>query len=698
MANCCEHKLSAPHSQPFGGLRKPLQPFARRGVIRVALLGILGGIGLAASSGLPAAQSSALDSAMAATRSTGGNGDFLDVDSAFRLNAVAQGSDAIRLEWAVAEGYYLYRSRIKVATDSPQAQLGPLTLPPGETKEDPYFGRQEVYHHDFAATQSVARSSSGTLQVSLKVTYQGCATAGLCYPPQTKSLNVTLKSAAGPAAASGADPAGTAADPAGTTASAARQPPASASGSSSGAGPTPGASVTATQGYVSQQSFLASILVNGSLLVVLGFYFAAGLLVSFTPCVLPMVPILSGIIAGQGEKVTVARGFSLAFTYVQGMALTYAAAGAAFALLFKQAPQAFFQQPWVIGLFVALFVVLAFSMFGVFTLQMPSAIQTRLTDASNRQRAGSYVGTFIMGAISSLVVTACVAPFLVGALTVISQTGLVARGAAALYMAGLGLGTPLLIVGASAGQLLPRVGPWMDTVKSIFGVVFLGVALYFAQQLIPDAVSMLLWSALAVIAGYWIFALKARDGGPAPAAVRAAGLLALVYGIILLIGLAAGGNDPLQPLSTLRASTGGAMAAREPALAFETIKSVSDLNRRVAAAAAAGRPVMLDFYADWCTSCKEMERYTFSDKGVREVLARAVLLHSDVTKNDDIDQALLKQFGIFGPPTIAFYGPDGTERRNYRVVGYMKAAEFAAVAREAFGADTGTAAAAVAGT
>jgi thiol:disulfide interchange protein DsbD len=369
------------------------------------------------------------------------------------------------------------------------------------------------------------------------------------------------------------------------------------------------------------------------------------------------------------------------------MALTYAAAGAVFVLLFKQAPQTFFQQPWIILLFVALFVGLAMAMFGAYTLQMPNALQTRLTNVSNHQKSGSYIGCFVMGALSALVVTACVAPALIAALSVISQTGKIARGAAALYATGLGMGVPLLLVGASAGSLLPKVGPWMDTVKSLFGVLFLALAIYFLQPLISASIEMLLWSVLAVTAGYWIFALKARDGGPAPAALRATGLLALVYGIILLIGVAAGSNDPLQPLGTLRAGNGAgspATVAKEAALAFDTIKSLDDLNKRVATAAAAGRPVMLDFYADWCTSCKEMERYTFSDKTVQAALSTAVLLHADVTKNDSVDQELLQHFGIFGPPTIAFYGPDGEERRNFRVVGYMSAPEFATLASRAF--------------
>jgi thiol:disulfide interchange protein DsbD len=616
--------------------------------------------------------STGIETALGAGKGSSSEPDFLSPDEAFHFSALADGPDKIRLIWGITDGYYLYRARIKASSDGDSAKLGELVLPTGETKVDEYFGKQEVYHHDIVGSISVARSGVGQLAVPLKVTYQGCATAGLCYPPITKTVSVVLP------------PAG-----AGSETGAANSAGASAAASTSAANST---KAVATAGvFVAEQDHLATFLRDGNLALVLITFFGIGALLSLTPCVLPMIPILSGLIVGQGATVNAKRGFSLAFTYVQGMALTYAAAGAAFVLVFKQAPQAFFQQPWIISLFAALFVAMALAMFGAFTLQMPSALQTRLTDASNRQKAGSYVGCFIMGALSALVVTACVAPALIASLTVISQTGKVVRGAAALYVTGLGMGLPLLLVGASAGSLLPRVGPWMDTVKSLFGVLFLAMALYFLQQLLPGSVSMLLWSALAVISGFWIFALRARDGGPAPAAIRAAGLLALVYGIILLIGVAAGSNDPLQPLSTLRASNGNgsgsggtATATREPALAFETIKSVDDLNRRVAAATAAGRPVMLDFYADWCTSCKEMERYTFSDKTVQAALSNAVLLHADVTRNDPADQQLLQHFGIFGPPTIAFYGPDGEERRNFRVVGYMKASEFASLARRAF--------------
>jgi thiol:disulfide interchange protein DsbD len=369
------------------------------------------------------------------------------------------------------------------------------------------------------------------------------------------------------------------------------------------------------------------------------------------------------------------------------MALTYAAAGAAFVLIFGQAPQTFFQKPWIIALFALLFIALAFAMFGAYTLQLPSALQTRLTNVSNQQRSGTYVGTFVMGALSALVVTACVAPALIAALSVIGQTGKIARGAAALYATGLGMGVPLLLVGASAGSVLPKVGPWMDTVKSLFGVLFIAVAIYLVQPLLPPAVGMLLWSALAVVAGYWVFTLKARDGGPAPAALRAPGLISVVYGVLLLIGVASGGTDPLQPLSSLRGGggSGGEGKVAQNALPFERIKSVADLQARVASASAAGKTVMVDFYADWCTSCHEMEKYTFTDPAVQAALSNTVLLQADVTKNDEIDQALMQHFGIYGPPTIAFYDAKGTEQRPYRVAGYMKAGDFASVLRLAFG-------------
>jgi thiol:disulfide interchange protein DsbD len=604
---------------------------------------------------LPAAGKSAGGglSALLGKKSGAGNaGDFLPPDAAFRFGAGLPQPDSIPLTWVIADGYYLYKDKISVETSTPNVQIGKPVLPQGKPKHDEYFGDTEVYYEVLEATLPVARAaSSEALSVQLKVTYQGCAEDGLCYNPITREAVVEL-------------------------------PPTNVSTSLPVDG-RPAAASTGAAPMVAEQDKLAAALQGDNLLYALLTFFVAGLILSLTPCVLPMIPILTGIIVGQGENVTRTRSFSLAFTYVQGMALTYAAAGAIFVLAFKQAPQAFFQQPWIVTLMVLLFVALAFAMFGAYNLQLPSALQTRLTDASNRQKSGTYVGTFVMGALSALVVTACVAPAIIAALSVISQSRQVLRGAAALYATGLGMGVPLLIVGASAGDLLPKAGAWMDTVKQLFGVMFLGVAIYLAAPLLPAALTMLSWAGLAILSGFWIFSLKARDGGAAPAPLRGVGLIAVVYGVLLLIGTASGSRDPLQPLDRLSTGTGGA-AAEEHALAFQRIKTVADLERAVAGATAAGKPVMLDFYADWCVSCKEMDRFTFTDAAVQAALAGAVLLQADVTANDDADKALLARFEIFGPPTIAFFGADGVERKNFRLVGFAPAPRFAEHVKAAF--------------
>ncbi len=578
--------------------------------------------------------------------------EFLPPDQAFRFSADMQRPDAATLTWVIAEGYYLYKDQVRITTDSAQVQLGSPLMPPGKPKFDEYYGDTEVYYELLEASLPVARAAGSSGQLALEVSYQGCAEGGLCYNPITRTVALELP----PTQTAIALPASSAMP---TQASSA-----------------PGASLgTAMGAPLAEQDKLALLIRDGHLLAVLATFFGLGILLSLTPCVLPMIPILSGIIVGQGEKTTPLRGFSLAFTYVQGMALTYAAAGAVFVLAFKQAPQAFFQQPWIVVSFALLFVALALAMFGAYNLQLPSSLQTRLTSASNHQKSGTWVGTFVMGALSALVVTACVAPAIIAALSVISQTGQVARGAGALYATGLGMGVPLLIVGASAGSLLPRVGPWMDTIKSLFGVLFLGVAIYLLTPLLPGAVILLLWAALAVVTGFWIFSLTARDGSPIAAPVRGAGLISVVYGILLLIGAASGSRDPLQPLDQLRAGAGmGQLAGQH--LSFQRVKTVADLEDAVQRAAAAGKPVMLDFYADWCASCKEMEKYTFTDPAVRAALANVVLLQADVTANDKDDQALLERFEIFGPPTIAFFGADGIERKNFRLVGFSPAERF----------------------
>jgi thiol:disulfide interchange protein DsbD len=573
------------------------------------------------------------------------NDEFLPPDEAFRFGAGMERADSVALTWVIAENYYLYKDRISITSDTPNVQIGKPLLPKGKPKHDEYFGDTEVYYEVLEASLPIARAAGSTGTLTLNVTYQGCAEDGLCYNPITKSVALEL-------------------------------PPTDVASALPADAKAPAATLAAGAAPVAEQDSLAALVRNGNIFALLATFFAGGLVLSLTPCVLPMIPILSGIIVGQGDKITPWRGFSLAFTYVQGMAVTYAGAGAIFALLFKQAPQASFQQPWILISFALLFIALALAMFGAYTLQLPSALQTRLTNVSNEQKTGTFVGTFVMGALSALIVTACVAPAIVAALSVIAQAGNVARGASALYATGIGMGIPLLVVGASAGSLLPKAGPWMDTIKSLFGIMFLGVAIYVVSPLLPPTFVLLLWSMLAFISGFWIFSLKARDGGPIASPVRALGLMLVIYGTLLFVGAATGGRDPIQPLAQLRTSASGGAAAAEHGLTFERIKSVADLDARVAAASAAGKAVMVDFYADWCVACKEMEKYTFTDTAVQAALANVVLLQADVTANDAQDKALLARFEIFGPPTIAFFGADGIERKNFRLVGFAPAEQF----------------------
>ena len=564
-------------------------------------------------------------------RATSDDDRFLPVEQAFRLNASLTPTGIVELRFEVAPGYYLYRDRIKISAADPATTLGTPSLPAGITHEDSYFGPQQIYREAFVASVPVTAGS----QPSVKVVYQGCAEAGLCYPPQTQILKLGRAGTAALTTGGGAD---------------------------AGGGAPP-----------SEQARLAKVVASGSLLSVLGVFFAAGLLLAFTPCVLPMIPILSGIIAGDGPRGTPLRSFMLSLCYVLGMAVTYTAAGAASALAGSQA-QAVFQQPWIIVAFALLFIALAASMFGFYELQMPSALQTRFAMYSTRFRGGKFVSTALIGALSSLVVTACVAPPLVAALTVIAQTGHVGRGAAALFALSIGMGTPLLLVGASGGRLLPKAGPWMVMVKSLFGVVFLGVAAWMLERLLPHPVSLMLYAIVAASLAFVLVKVGVR-GGSRPQWRLLGSLACAGYGLALLVGAATGAEDPLHPLA--RTSLFGATAAAST-LEFRHIKTTGDLERELNLAAQDGKPVMLDFYADWCVSCKEMDRLTFRNPSVGAALRRYRLLQADVTANDADDKGLLKRFGIIGPPTTAFFAADGKERRDYRLVGYTEPAAFEA--------------------
>lgn len=585
--------------------------------------------------------------------------DFLPVDQAFVFAAGSARADTVTLHWQIEDGYYLYRDKIKVTSPLAGVTLGTPRMPNGKVEHDEYFGEQVVYYGELQSELDIS-APAGTTVVPLEIAYQGCADAGLCYPPTRKQVDVQL----GAGLPSGSTTPGVFA---GAPISNTTAPSAAEAGS--GAGPGPAV-------VRSEQDLLADKIRNGNLFAVLATFFGLGLLLALTPCVLPMIPILSGIIVGAGgdRPVTRGRAFALSLAYVLGMAITYTIAGAAFAAAGQQA-QAFFQKPWMIALFAGLFVWLALGMFGLYNLEMPSALQSRLTRLSDRQQQGSLTGTAIMGALSSLIVTACVAPPLVASLAVIGQSGNVLRGGAALFAMSLGMGAPLLLVGASAGQLLPKAGAWMESVKAIFGVMLLGVAVWMLGRLLPPGVTMALWATLAFVTGFYLLVRGGlRPRGGVDTVFKGVGALSLLYGVLLLVGALSGRSDPLQPLGT-PAGGNGALAAHG-GLQFRRVKTTADLDRALADARASGQRAMFDFYADWCVSCKEMAKYTFPDPAVQRSLAGAVLLQADVTANDADDQALLQRFGILGPPTIMFFGPDGHERQPYRVVGFKDADDF----------------------
>jgi thiol:disulfide interchange protein DsbD len=576
-----------------------------------------------------------------------GGSEFVPVDEAFKPILIPIDGNTVEVSFRVAPGYYLYKDKISVNALSDNVQLGRLDLPQGKIKVDEFFGESEVYFEDVFAALPLARATRDAMELELEVNFQGCAEGGLCYPPTTRVVSTTLPEA--------------------TTV-------------------TDLASLPPRDEPVSEQAKLAQVITGSSIWVTIGVFFIAGLGLAFTPCVLPMVPILSGIIAGEGENVSSSRGFALAFIYVMGMALVYTAAGVAAAAAGLQL-QATFNQPWVLILFSGLFVLLAFGMFGAFDLQMPSSIQSKLATVSGNQKSGTAIGAFVMGALSALVVTACVAPALIAALTVMAQSGDMLRGGTALFAMSMGMGAPLLAVGAAQGKLLPKAGAWMVAVKSAFGFMFIGLAVWMLSRILPGTVTLALWAVLVFMMGVFMGGLTTltTESSVTQKLGKGFGLLAILYGLLLFLGALSGGSNPLKPLASVSFG-GGVMVAEEKHLEFQRIKTVDDLDREIAAAAAAGQTAMLDFYADWCVSCIEMEEYTFTDEGVQAALTNTVLLQADVTANDDQDQELLQRFGVFGPPTIIFFGTDGQQRHGYEVVGYMKAKDFADHVQLAFAA------------
>lgn len=582
--------------------------------------------------------------------------ELLPLEQAFRLSAQVVDRNTVEVRFDIADGYYLYRDKLGFAAE--QAALGTPDIPPGKMKKDEIFGDVEVHRGQLSIRLPLSASGE---TVTLKVASQGCADAGVCYPPSDQTV---LLDPAQPGVR--VWPAGLDGDNAGGGLLDRLRGRAMSSEAS-----TPVEAPAPSAAPADDGSFAAGLLRGGNLWLVAITFFGFGLALSFTPCVLPMVPILSGIIVGHGAHISRGRALALSLAYVLGMAVTYAVAGVA-AGLSGTLLSAALQNAWVLGGFALLFVVLALSMFGFYELQLPTALQSRLSDTANHRR-GSYGGIVAMGALSALIVGPCVAAPLAGTLLYIAQTGDAALGGLALFALALGMGAPLIAVGVASRSLLPHTGPWMEGVKRFFGVLLLATAIWIAQPVLPALLVMLAWAALLIASSIYLHALD-----PLPAHAKGwhklwkgVGVIALLAGASILIGAAAGSRDPLQPLSVLR----GGAAAAEAKPVFEPVRSVAELEARLSAAT---RPVMLDFYADWCVSCKEMERFTFADPQVTARLAGFTLLKADVTANDAEHQALLKRFGLFGPPGILFFGPGGREIDSARTVGFVPAESFAA--------------------
>lgn len=576
--------------------------------------------------------------------------EFLEPDKAFAFVADVTDTNTVTARWNIADGYYMYRDKLKITLkEGAGVKLGTVAVPKGKIKQDEFFGKQEVYYKQVKVRVPLVRTADGEQNIKLHFSYQGCAESGICYPPINKTVALNL---------------------------------ATAGAMSATAAVTPSASEPTV---ISEQDSIAQALAGDSTFFVILTFFGFGLLLSFTPCVFPMIPILSSIIVGQGEDLTTRRAFIMSLTYVLAMALTYTIAGV-IAGYFGKNLQATFQNPWILGSFSGVFVLLAMSMFGFYDIQLPASLQSKLSNLSNRQQGGSLIGVGIMGLLSALIVGPCVAPPLAGALIYIGQTGNAVLGGMALFALSMGMGMPLLAIGTSAGKILPRAGDWMNAIKAVFGVMLLAVAIWMLERILPGEIVMLLWAMLIIISAIYMGALQnlPADSLGWSKLWKGIGVIMLTYGVLLLIGVASGTTNLLRPLENLGAAgRGGGTAVAATHTSFRQVKGLDGLQQALADASAQGRPVMLDFYADWCIECKRMEANTFSDPGVQQAFGNALLLQADVTANDDIDQVLLKQLGLIGPPAILFFGTDGQERRRHRLVGYFNPDEFTPLVRAA---------------
>ncbi len=571
--------------------------------------------------------------------------EFLPADQAFTLQASTTPKGQVQIDFSIVAKTYLYRDRFRVESKTPSVTLTPMSLPPGQRKFDETFGKEvEVYHGLVPMQFGLAPNTPAGTSVLVEVGYQGCADAGLCYPPQTRHFTLTAGQSGQVTSIVGM-----------------------------GEGTPKSSTIPST---LNSGSRIETALASGNLPTIIGVFLVAGLLLSLTPCVLPMMPILSAVIIGQG-KVGRLRGFILALSYSQGMALVYTLLGVSAGLL-GEGLAASLQNPWVLGSFSALMVLLSLSMFGVYELQMPAFIQSHLTKTSGKLQSGSLLGVFLMGVVSALIVGPCVSAPLAGALVYLSQTKDVVLGGVALYALACGMSLPLLLLGLSAGSLLPRAGRWMEAVKTLFGLMLLGVAWWLVYPVLPPLAATLSLGALLALAAAFTggfdtltthVSLKHRTA-------LALGLVLALLSAVQIIGGLAGAQSPWDPLRPFVARAGAAQTSEANALAFQRVSNSQELDEAVAAATKAGQAVMLDFYADWCVACKEMEHFTFTDARVQDRLKNVLLLQADVTANSSDHKALLKRFNLFGPPGILFVDAQGQWLNQARVIGFQNADVF----------------------
>lgn len=557
----------------------------------------------------------------------------MPVDQAFVLSANTFGKDTVVIQWKIAPKHYLYRERIQYKILKPKnAAIGSVLLPLGTLKEDAIFGRYQVFANNVVIPIPIINPDPTNTQ--LQVSYQGCSEDGYCYPPKTKEITIDFN--------------------AGTTSVSNPNFPAL----SSSIGPAPG-----------QEKKILALLSDPHRITALFAFLGFGILLSFTPCVLPMLPIISGIIVGQQKTITTGKAFRLSLVYVLGMAITYAIAGVLIGII-GGSIQATLQKSWILILFSSLFVLLALSFFGLYQIKLPARFEEKIATISRHQKSGHYIGVAIMGCLASLIVSPCVTPALVGVLTYIGQTGNALFGGLTLFMLGLGMGLPLLIVGTAGGKLLPKAGAWMKSVETVFGVLFLGMAIWILNRILPPQVTLLLWATLLIISAIYLGALSSTPNHGWGKLWKGSGIIMLVYGILMIVGAAQGNTNPLQPLSwNIAAST------QTPPV-FAQAETPEAVTEALKTAKKQGKPVFLDFYAKWCVSCVEMEHSTFKDPAVLASLSHFINLRADVTHNSAQDQKIMQTYQVIAPPTMLFFSPNGELLNKFTLVGKVDTAAF----------------------